>query len=529
MEAALATAGLGPDLVLVNTSDETLTRTADIDAFNRLNDPRAPHRVILLVNKGTEGWNCPSLFACALARKLRTSNNFVLQAATRCLREVPGNDKPARIYLSKDNFGILDQQLKETYGESIEELQRSASESRRERLVLRKRRVPPLVLSREISRVVRRETADGLRLVRPTETESPAMSVSTFTLAAERSTSHLLQQVGETLELRVTPRLVDLFTAAASLAAEYRIDSLDLKAKLDALYPEGELPESHLPLLEMQIEEQAGRYESVKEEVEIALALVKEAGFTKEHDESGREVYVSEIVYPKSREKLLVREDKIPSRWEFGYHYAPYGFDSNPEMVFWEKVLKAIDVHPADVEDVYYTGGIADPGKTDFFVEYRDAKGKWRRYTPDFLIRKRAAQGRPPGSGRVYIVEVKAENEREHPDNGEHGGKARQMLEWERVNPGRLKYEMIFTSTDSIDPPKLKNVMKFAETPEPYLPIELDRALIAEFCRKWKIDQMWLFGSILTSRFRPESDVDFLVRFAQDGPHKTASGCRRDR
>jgi len=39
------------------------------------------------VNKGTEGWNCPSLFACALARKLKKIQNFVLQASSRCLRQ----------------------------------------------------------------------------------------------------------------------------------------------------------------------------------------------------------------------------------------------------------------------------------------------------------------------------------------------------------------------------------------------------------------------------------------------------------
>jgi type III restriction enzyme len=58
-------------------------------------NPEAPERVLLLVNMGTEGWNCPSLFATALVRKLANSNNFVLQAATRCLRQVPGNRQPA--------------------------------------------------------------------------------------------------------------------------------------------------------------------------------------------------------------------------------------------------------------------------------------------------------------------------------------------------------------------------------------------------------------------------------------------------
>ena len=81
--------------------------------------------------KGTEGWNCPSLFACALARKLKTSNNFVLQAATRCLRQVPGNTTKARVYLSKENYGILDQQLQETYGQSIQDLNHAGQESGR--------------------------------------------------------------------------------------------------------------------------------------------------------------------------------------------------------------------------------------------------------------------------------------------------------------------------------------------------------------------------------------------------------------
>jgi predicted nucleotidyltransferase len=60
--------------------------------------------------------------------------------------------------------------------------------------------------------------------------------------------------------------------------------------------------------------------------------------------------------------------------------------------------------------------------------------------------------------------------------------------------------------------------MRFAQAPEPYLPISLDRERIAEFCRKWKIEQMWLFGSVLTKRFRPDSDVDFLVRFDPSAP-----------
>ena len=158
-----------------------MTKQADIDAFNRLNDPSAPHRVILLVNKGTEGWNCPSLFACALARKLKTSNNFVLQAATRCLRQVPGNTTKARVYLSSDNFDILDRQLQETYGETIADLNRAGQETRHARIVLRKLDLPPLVVTQLVRTVVKKEGDDApLRLERPNQ-DRPADSRSPCT------------------------------------------------------------------------------------------------------------------------------------------------------------------------------------------------------------------------------------------------------------------------------------------------------------------------------------------------------------
>jgi len=36
--------------------------------------------------------------------------------------------------------------------------------------------------------------------------------------------------------------------------------------------------------------------------------------------------------------------------------------------------------------------------------------------------------------------------------------------------------------------------------------IEFDRDAIEEFCRKWRIKEFALFGSILTDEFRPDSD-----------------------
>lgn len=39
---------------------------------------------------------------------------------------------------------------------------------------------------------------------------------------------------------------------------------------------------------------------------------------------------------------------------------------------------------------------------------------------------------------------------------------------------------------------------------------------IQEFCRRWKITEFSLFGSVLRDDFRPDSDVDVLVSFSPD-------------
>lgn len=39
---------------------------------------------------------------------------------------------------------------------------------------------------------------------------------------------------------------------------------------------------------------------------------------------------------------------------------------------------------------------------------------------------------------------------------------------------------------------------------------------IAAFCRRWKVTEMALFGSVLRGYFSPDSDVDILVSFAPD-------------
>jgi predicted nucleotidyltransferase len=46
-----------------------------------------------------------------------------------------------------------------------------------------------------------------------------------------------------------------------------------------------------------------------------------------------------------------------------------------------------------------------------------------------------------------------------------------------------------------------------------YHGLTISRDKIADFCRRWKITEFALFGSVLRDDFRPDSDIDVLVTF----------------
>ncbi len=46
--------------------------------------------------------------------------------------------------------------------------------------------------------------------------------------------------------------------------------------------------------------------------------------------------------------------------------------------------------------------------------------------------------------------------------------------------------------------------------------IQIPRAQLAEFCKRYRVHRLALFGSVLSENFRPDSDVDVLVSFEPD-------------
>lgn len=466
IEVKLAELGLSPTLVL-----EHHTKNENKADFDRFKFKDSPHRLALLVDRGVEGWDVPGLFACALARRLKSSNNFVLQAACRCLRQVPGNHTKARIYLSQDNRSILDRQLQETYGETIADLNRTQSRSRRQTIYLRKLHLPRLVIRQLVRTVHRKDAGPGaFTLTHPQTPYRPALTKVTYTVAERQATASLLQQVGDKVVIDTPPETVDIYTAAVELAASYRLDLWTLLDELRRIYKNvPEIPTGHLTDLARQIEEQTRLYEVKEELVEKALALVKLEGFQKVLGVDGADVYTAEISYPVDKEKLLTSREEMKSRnqGDLGFHYDPYNFDSNPEQSFFEEMLRHLNIHRGQVEDIYFTGALTTPDKTEFWVEYKDEEGNPHRYTPDFIIRRK--------DGRTLIVEIKdarfetaTKEDLAHWERGEavltlEGRKAVALKKWEHLNPERFKYQLIFAREETIGFDQLKKVREFIE------------------------------------------------------------------
>jgi hypothetical protein len=404
---------------------------------NRINDPHLPYRMFLLVNKGTEGWNCLSLFSTALARRLTASNNFCLQAASRCLRQTPGNKHKAKIYLSKDNVGILDAQLKETYGETLEDLNRTPQDIRKDSLILRKVEIPKVSFKKKIQKVLPKELLLDISEIKfkKIKEEKDKFKKTIHTLDEIPQRKGVLIAVREE-EIEIIEDFVDTYTFAVELSGLYRLPLMPTYEKLKELYPDSEISESEAVELKRQIEEKVRNYEVKEEEVEVALALIRPEGFNKQ-EKDGKSIYVTEIVYHKDKEKYLLKWEEFKDKFkrDFGFHYNPYKFDSSPEKEFFTWLLEILNEDPADVEDIYYTGGMDDPSKTEILFEYKGKDGRYHNYAPDFLIRRK--------NGKVIIVEIKAERFKEEE-------KEKEMRRIEGLNLDRLKYEIVETKGEQL-------------------------------------------------------------------------------
>lgn len=383
-----------------------------IREFHRLDTPGSSCQVILLVNKGKEGWNCRSLFGVALYRKPK-SKIFVLQASMRCLRRIDFPPQHAgSIYLSAENAAILDAELQANFRLSVEALNQAGSTKVRYQV----RPVPPprrvKVRRSQTLFDVRRKTAEGaadfkLRGLDETAYES-RRTVRETLLAGDAPTiiSEELAPYGAT----------SFFTPLTLVAECARYLGYSVSEEGATLLQRGGSAEK-IGLRPVQIErilresvegidlivETVNRHNEILYDV-IIPGLFNHVYLIKEHkDTIEEEINLVEI--PESGVWNLNGEPKLTQSLAeaaevvrpFTYHLDHYIFDSKPEVRFYNDMLELLGA--GKVRQIYFTGMLTH-GQSKFNVPYIDPEThSLRTYYPDFLIEVR--------DGNWVIVEVK--------------------------------------------------------------------------------------------------------------------------
>ncbi len=139
-------------------------------------------------------------------------------------------------------------------------------------------------------------------------------------------------------------------------------------------------------------------------------------------------------------------------------------FDSRSEAEYLERVLNLLKQQAGQIDGIWFTGGLTDPGKTELFAEYLGEDNRWHRYTPDFVIRRK--------DGKHLIVEIKSDQYNAavtedlnrfkkgvSPVTAE-GRKAVALKRWEELNSDILHYQVIFAD-DSLADNALDETRKF--------------------------------------------------------------------
>jgi hypothetical protein len=364
------------------------------DDFFKLDTAESKKQFVLLVGKGTEGWNCRSLVAVALYKKPK-STILVLQSTTRCLRSIGDNSTRAHIFLSKENYKILDHELKNNFSSSISELNAQDQKMVEHTLNIEKRRTVKVKKVLKEIMAVQDSKAENIKIdFKKFKSEDYQAFVSEGGIFVgeegtagyrEAQATRRIKEEGDKTFYEIV-EIVNRYTHLPCLVIESIVTGSG-KTRVD-LVKEVNENLALLPFIIQEILKSAYQYEEKTETVEEELELTK--------------LYPFKISVQQGRNSLVVyREDEERDgrKGRVGFHINPYSFDSGDEKDLFRYLRDVLDKKEA-IKDVYFTGGVTDSSHNDFYFEYwSPEKRRIARYFPDFLVETT--------KGRFLVVEVK--------------------------------------------------------------------------------------------------------------------------
>lgn len=413
--------------ILLNVGDSKYTKDEDIRNFNNLDVPGSEgneKQFVVLVEKGKEGWNCRSLFGVALYRSPK-SKIFVLQATMRCLRAITDERLTATVFLSKENYDTLDDELHKNFNMEISDIKNTSTDDRHKYQV----RVLPPPRSIRLKRVWHEYTVSSKEYSTPVDFGLVGADLSKYSsvmyerdsIANDTSTK---QSNADEYQVKMQ---YSAFSLAGEVARYLNISSI-LAAKILREAQDG------MDVILADV----NRYNAVLDD--IIIPAIFHALFD-----------VTAIQKTEDRDVVLLREPKDAAYYEFSakddlvitnkypgftpdevlksFHADTYCFDSLPEKECFFQYIKS-----DKVQEVYFTGMFTS-NQGDLSVYYYDPEsGRIRQYYPDFLAKMK--------DGTYQLIEVKGDNKID-----DVVVQAKKEAALEMAAASGIKYEMYAGST----------------------------------------------------------------------------------
>lgn len=395
VEEALTEIGQPTSKILVNVGDEKITKDKDIFDFQNLDvvgTDGSEKQVILLVGKGTEGWNCRSLFSVAMYRS-PSSKVFVLQATMRCLRKITDLQQTAKVYLSKENRDILNSELQANFKVSIDDIKKPKDDNK---IDVEVRIVPP-IRKIKLNRVEKTYKLTELR------NDSPlSIDISDETLEKYKSYKYskeglLSEHLEKKQEIVSEQKEFSKFTLVAEISRYLNIPCLQVEKIIDSCeqgvdYILDLVNSYNETLYDIVIPKIFNNLYEVKSEIkssQVEVNLLSEptnGDYYEFRCDKDLLVNINDLEAKKNRNK--------------SFHTDNYCFDSKPEKeCFWQYL------DSNKVKEVYFTGMFTSK-QNGLYISYIDPEtNTLRHYYPDFIAKL--------DDDTYEIIEVKGDNKLE--------------------------------------------------------------------------------------------------------------------
>lgn len=394
LEQVLVALGISIDKILLNVGDEKYTKNNDIRDFNNLDIPGTSgneKQFIILVEKGKEGWNCRSLFGVALFRSPK-SKIFVLQATMRCLRSITNERLRATVFLSKDNFDILDDELHKNFNMDIKQLTSSSDNRRKYKVhVLPPPRTVTLkriwheynLIEKEYSSPVDFKLGE-LELAKYASIlyERDSLVVNTTVKEINIDSIRENKKFSEFTLVGEIARYLNISCVLVARILRESVDGIDKILELVNCYNDI-LDDRIIPTVFHSLFDVKSELKTENKEL-ILLKEPHEAGY---YEFSAKE------------ELVLTNHDRgfTPEQIQKSFHADTYCFDSIPERECFIQYIRS-----NKVSEIYFTGMFTS-NQGDLSINYYDPESRRiRQYYPDFIAKMT--------DGSYQLIEVKGDN-----------------------------------------------------------------------------------------------------------------------